>query len=480
MDILQSLIKSLEKEELKSYKLYTKRTHNFDERKDIELFESIKKHPTELDAFHFNSIYNGTKPDNRYYRLKNKITDDIAKVLSNLNYKKTENEVVHLIGLAKIFIVKSEQNLALHYLKLAERRALDKEDYALLEVIYEHQLKINLQQATQNPKEIVLKRNENSQRLRLLQELENNLSVLSYEVKTTQNITTNKEVLKWLNNTLTKTTKLPYVKNSVQLRIKLFQNLSRLMLLLKDYQSLESYLKNCLNEFETDNLFTKQTHEIKLQLLVYLGNASFMLNKHKQSVETAVVLYKAIFEFDKLYYNQYVFYYYNILVYSYSKTNPLKAIETLESAQNETQIKNNPSQYFYILNNLALVNFDLKRFKLVSKYFSQMYVSENFKTLDVAFIIKLYVFELINKLELEEFEMCEKQLVQIKKITADTKDKESIAIDLSVLILIEQFILTYNKRWRPLKSNIVLFLKQHNDTLNAGLLGYCNWLESKI
>ena len=49
MDILQDLIKSLEKEELKSYKLYTKRTHNFDNRKDIELFDSIKKHAEEPD-----------------------------------------------------------------------------------------------------------------------------------------------------------------------------------------------------------------------------------------------------------------------------------------------------------------------------------------------------------------------------------------------------------------------------------------------
>ena len=43
MDILQDFIKSLAKEEIKSYKLYSKRTHNFDIRKDIELFDSIKK-----------------------------------------------------------------------------------------------------------------------------------------------------------------------------------------------------------------------------------------------------------------------------------------------------------------------------------------------------------------------------------------------------------------------------------------------------
>jgi len=85
-----------------------------------------------------------------------------------------------------------------------------------------------------------------------------------------------------------------------------------------------------------------------------------MLEKHTQAIQFANIFYKAIFEYNKSLYNQYIFYYYNILVNNYSKTNIAKAIETLELAQNEKQIKNNSNQYFYILNNLAILNFDLK------------------------------------------------------------------------------------------------------------------------
>ena len=167
MDILQDLIKSLEKEELKSYKLYTKRTHNFDTRKDIELFESIKKQAEESDKYHFKAIYKGDKPDTKYYRLKNKIADDIGIVLSNLNHKKPETDVLHLVGLAKIFNAKQKQNLALHYLKLAERRAIEKEEYALLEAIYEQMVRMSIQNTEESPTAIIEKRNENSQRLKL-------------------------------------------------------------------------------------------------------------------------------------------------------------------------------------------------------------------------------------------------------------------------------------------------------------------------
>ena len=481
MDILQDLIKSLEKEELKSYKLYAKRTHNFEMRKDIELFDSIKKQNEESDKYHFNVIYKGAKPDTKYYRLKNKISDDIGIVLSNLNHRKSDIDTLHLIGLAKIFIAKKKYNLALHYLKLAERKAIEKEEYALLEAIYEQMVRMSIQNTEESPSEIIEKRNENSQRLKLLQDLENNLAILSHEVKTTQNLTSKKEITTWLNHTLKNTVKLSYVKNSAQLRIKIFQNLSRLMLLLKDYTSLENYLKSCLLEFENDKLFTKQTHEVKLQLLVYLCNASYMLDKHAQSVQYANVLHKAIFEFDKALYNQYIFYYYNILVNNYSKTNALKAIDTLEEAQNEKQIKNNPNQYFYVLNNLAILNFDLKKHKQASKFFSQMYVSQNFKSFDKSFVIKLQVFELINRLELHDYELCEKQLNQLYKLIEDVKEKESIKIDIAVLEVISQFLNRHDYKWRPLKLAIQAFVKKFQNLKDGtGLINYSQWVESKI
>lgn len=481
MDILQDLIKSLEKEELKSYKLYSKRTHNFDKRKDIELFDSIKKHDTASDAYHFKNIYNSQKPDTKYYRLKNKIADDIGVVLSNLNHKKTDIDILHLIGLAKIFIGKQQNSLAVHYLKLAERKAIEKEDYAMLETIYEQQVRMCIQNMLEGPLTIIEKRNENSQRLKLLQDLENNLAVLSHEVKTTQNLTTKKEITTWLNHTLNNTIKLSYVKNSSQLRVRVFQNVSRLMLLLKDYVSLENYLKSCLTEFEKDKLFTKQTHEIKLQLLVYLCNASYMLDKHTQAIQFASSLHKAIYEYDKVLYDQYVFYYYNILVNNYSKTNLLKAIDTLEEAQNEKQIRENPHQYFYVLNNLAILNFDLKKYKQAGKFFTQMYVSQNFKSLDKSFVVKLYVFEIINRIEMQDYDHAEKQLNQLYKLVNDLKEKESITIDLAVTHLIDQFLNTFKNRWRPLKSDIQSFVKKFQlKPESAGLINYTQWLSSKI
>lgn len=481
MDILQDFIKSLAKEELKSYKLYTKRTHNFDDRKDVELFDSIKKNVDESDAFHHKAIYKKAKPDTKYYRLKNKITDDLGVVLANLNHRKPEIDALHLLALAKIFNQKKQFSLSLHYLKLAERKAIDKEDYALLEAIYEQMIRLSMQNIEIAPTQIIEKRNENSQRLKLLQDLENNLALLSHEVKTSQNLTPKATMTEWLNQTLKSTLKLSYVKNSPHLRIKVFQNLSRLLLLLKDYKSLEFYLRTCLTEFENDNLFNKNTHEVKLQLLVYLSNASFMLEKHKQSLEYATELYTSLQQYDKVQYNQYIFYYYNILVNNYSKTNLEKAVETLNDAQLQPVIKNNPTHYFYVLSNLAISYFDLKKHKLAGKLFSQMYISQNYKIVDTNFKIKILIFELVNKLELEDYDVCIKQLANIKKLISEIKDKDSVKYDLALIKLIEGFLTQQDIRWRPMKSFIVAFIKKHEAEIDqSGLINYTNWLSSKV
>jgi hypothetical protein len=481
MDILQDFIKTLSKEEFKSYKLFVKRTHNFDSRKDIELFDSIKKHGDETDTFHNKAIYKTAKADAKYYRLKNKIVDDLGVVITNLNHRKPELDVLHLLSIAKIFNAKKQFELAIHYLKLAERKASEKEDFAILEAIYEQMIRLSLQNVELPPTEIIEKRNENSQRLKLLQDLENNLAVLSYEVKTTQNLTPKKAITDWLNQTLKNTLKLSYVKTSAQLRIKTFQNLSRLMLLLNDYVSLEAYLKTCLVEFENDGIFKKETHDIKLQLLVYLCNASFVLNKHNQSLQYASDLNANLKAYSKQNHDQYLFYYYNILVMNYTKTNLEKALDTLLEAQQQPVIKSNPTNYFYVLNNLAITYFDLKRNKLASKFFSQMYISQNYKSFDEIFKFKLSLFELINKIEMQDVDASQKLIGQLEKAQTSIKEKESIKQDSILIKLLHSYLFKYNAKWRPVKKDIEKFITDYPiDERQSGIINYSNWLQEKV
>jgi len=481
MDILQNIIKSLEKEEIKSYKLYSKRTHDFVDRIDIELFNSIKLNPDWSDAQHFKSIYKTDKADSRYYRLKHKISDDLGVVLSNLNRNEKEIEPLHLLIIAKLFFKKDQLQLAQHYLKLSEKKAIAHEDYSVLEVIYELFIQLSLQNIKESPEHYIKKREENSKRLALLQDLENNFSLLSYKLKTTQNFSITKAFKAWMHSTLEKTQNLPYVKNSATLRFKVFQNNCRLLLLSQDYTSLEAYLTRSKEDFEEDRLFSKDTHEIKVQLYIYLCNASFVLKKHQQALSYAKQLQQALLEYNKLWYETYIFYYYNILVNNYSKTDPEKAIETLEEAKKQTVIKENPGYIGFVLLNLSITHFDIHNYKTAGKYLVQLYVSEAFKNYDEAFQLKIAVFELCNKIESGETELAEKLIALLFKKLSEIKNKETLAVDIAVLHLMQYYLTKESTAWRNMKEKIVLFLKKFpSSEEQQTIINYHDWLAGKI
>ena len=166
---------------------------------------------------------------------------------------------------------------------------------------------------------------------------------------------------------------------------------------------------------------------------------------------------------------------------NYTKTNLEKAVETLLDAQQQTVIKNNPTNYFYVLNNLAITYFDLKKHKQASKFFSQMYVSQNYKSFDEAFKFKLSLFELLNKIGIGEFESSQKTLIQIEKTMATLKEKESIKQDVQLIKILKPYLNKFEFKWRPLRKEIEQFISQYPiNERQSGLINYSNWLSEKI
>jgi hypothetical protein len=96
-------------------------------------------------------------------------------------------------------------------------------------------------------------------------------------------------------------------------------------------------------------------------------------------------------------------------------------------------------------------------------------------------VFKLQTFELINRLELQDYELCAKHLHQLYKLMDDVKEKESIKIDIAILDLINQFLNHSENRWRLLKTSIQNFIKVFKDNKDGtGIINYVQWIELKI
>ena len=121
MNLLQEVILSLSKEESRFFKLYAGRTNIKDERKDLVLFDFIKKSDSIDEDKIAAKLYGENK--NAFYRLKNRLLTDLNKslLLQHLNYEEDLSILQNLL-LSRIFRQKQKNNVAEVYLKKQKKK----------------------------------------------------------------------------------------------------------------------------------------------------------------------------------------------------------------------------------------------------------------------------------------------------------------------------------------------------------------------
>ena len=118
MSTLQEVILSMSKEELRFFKLYSSRTNSSKTRKDILLFDQIKKTEQFSESKFQEKYYKQNK--NAFYRLKNRLLEDINKSLT-LQYIDEEADISLMknIILSRIFKTKGKYSrnldLSVHF-----------------------------------------------------------------------------------------------------------------------------------------------------------------------------------------------------------------------------------------------------------------------------------------------------------------------------------------------------------------------------
>ena len=125
MTILQETIQSLSKEEIINYKLYANRTRKDHERKDIILFDLLKKetindaNEEELIA----KIYTQDVNKNTYHRLKSRLLMEIDTSTVQFYFHKTDTHYIYNeLSLYKTYVQKNEWTIALYHLKKAKQK----------------------------------------------------------------------------------------------------------------------------------------------------------------------------------------------------------------------------------------------------------------------------------------------------------------------------------------------------------------------
>jgi len=478
MSELYDIISILNREESRNLKIFLNRTNASTNRKDIALFDFAKKNYPDINEDLLVDQLYGKGDKNSFYRLKNRLQNDIGKSLLVLNYNKSDYyNVLNLMSTAKLFQQKGNYQIAFNYLKKAERKAISNEFFDLLDLIYSDLIRLSHESVEFNPIEYIDKRKENHKSLHVLQEIDDVLAALIYRVKISQNFSThNYQFTKILQKTINEYVDSEEVKKSAKLRFKIYHSISRILLQQNDFKSLEEYLQNTYYEFLDEKLFDKSNHETKLQMLTYLVNSLFKNGKIKESLKKADELHLAMKEYNNLLYDKYLFYYYNSLVINYQVTDKKKAIEVLLEAKTKKAIQQLPMFIVFIYLNLAVFYFDLKDFASAKKNLAKLKREESFSALDNVFRLKINVTELQTFYEIGDIDLFDYQLNIVKKDFKELLTKEEYNRE----FLFIQILAKLDDSSVQLDTKKFLSLYSEEGMTDNDIIDYNVWLKSKL
>lgn len=482
---LNLLIESLQKEEVRHLKLAIQKYEmNADERKDLQLFDLIRKGNDYDDDYVHALLYPDENSKNSFYRLRNRLMDEINKSLLTLHYNESDiNSILYNIILSRLFQQRNNFKMSYFYLRKSERKATELNLPELLDIIYTDLIKISTETLEIDPEIYIEKRKENRSVLNQLNEIDDVLAVLVYRIKVSQNFNQkNYDVVNLLSSTLKQYLHKDATRNNPVLKMKIYQAVSRILVQRHDYVELEKYLRLTLKEFTTEKLFNRNNHDVKLQMLTYYANSLFKNGKYKESLEVCEKLKTALGEYDSLLKERYIFYYYNSQVNNYSVLDRHKAIRVLEEAVEDKSVHKNKFNVMFLNLQMALQHFDLKEFKAALRSLVKIKLEENFKVFDEALQLKISVFEMMVRFELEDFDFIESQLVRVKRENKEMLKDDSYQRQKTMLDLLGKMIYTDQQQSAATKKKINELISSSDDQ-GAGdidLVNYNVWIREKM
>lgn len=435
--MLNRLISFLDKEEVRHFKIYSLRTQAGGVRKDLQLFDLVRKAgESEDDEELFQEVYPEGKK-NAYYRLRNRLAQDIGRSLMVQHFHRDEElHGYQLLALSRLFFQRNAFDLSLHYLRKAEKVLQRQESFELLDVVYGEYIRLSHELLSLNPEEWVQKRRENREELQQLREIDDLLAIVSHHLRISQTLSGKNENILQLLEDLVNRYSSKVTRQSVKLRVKLFQAVSKTLLQRQEYQPLNEYVLDTYETFLADGLFTRSRHDLKLQMMTYIVNSLYKLERMEESLEWADRLHSAMQEHDRLHYDKYYFYYNNARVINYSRSNPAAAIELLQELQQDEAIRKFPFHRVFILLNLGLLYFTQKRYSPAFRHLNRLMLLDEWHTMEPPVRLKVQVVECIIRYELGDYEVLRRRLQQVARAEEELLQQPEVAREQAFLQLL--------------------------------------------
>jgi len=391
-------------------------------------------------------------------------------------WKDNQSKSFSFVLLSRVYKNKGELELAFHYLKKAENEAIDSELYEVLSIIYSEIIKISHELLSIDVDYYIELKRNNIKILSEIDEMDLLLAKIMYDIRTKQNFgKSDISLVKLIKTKYGKISKEKNLVSSTRFRIRLFKMYSRLLLQERDYQSLEKFLIESNNEFGKDKLFNRSNHNEKLTLLTYLTNCLYKTKKYKQSLKYSEQLLISMKEYDSFLYDKYLFYYYNMLVLNYAKTDKKKALDYLNKASKSEAIKRLPSYNAFIYLNRSLIYYYEDNYKESQKNIARLIMQEDFLLLDKSFQLKILVAELMIRISISNKNL-DNKFKDIKKNYKSLLEEENHLREKIMIGLLFKKI--NNEDIEGDKEKLLSYMSDY-DSEDIDIISYNIWLKKR-
>jgi tetratricopeptide (TPR) repeat protein len=487
MDAIFQIIKTFKKEEVRSFKLFTQRYATLKENKIVVLFDKIRSNQLVIDEKELNKTLFPESPENSnaYYRLKFRLKQEVEKALLDFHHDiDVKISMMNDINLANIFTYKSTYDLSLSYLKKAEKIAEKYEFYDILEIIYNEIIALSHNFDEINPFEYIQKFKENKTKKDLSQEIDQAIATVRYRLKQTNFSKAGEEIENKLKEIVEDLQIAGEIYQTPKVKLRIHITIRDLLLHDNDFKGLEKYLIDSLEEFENSGFFSKFNHPSKINLITWIINTLNINKKYSSSLQYTERLFEELNKYGKVYYDQYIWTYYQSLIANYmSSGNLTSAIELLERIKELPAHKGVTFYDYAIYVNLTLCYYFEEKKSAGIKTLGNLLQKETFNKLSSEHQLSILMLEAILHYDNNNLDYVDYRLSDIKN-KYRTLLKKDVYKDEKDFIKIMFQVLQSNTPFRDknIQQNIKIF-NEKASSLQIGSnkhIDYKLWFQSKL
>ena len=358
MDVLEKVIFSLTSDEVRRFKILSNRFKADDEKKLIVLFDAIRseKH-VDAEEEIVKDLYasNDAQTRNRYYRLRNKLLENIEKSLTFYHFKyKDSIHAYYDIQLSIMFRERGSYQLALYFLKKAEKKARELDQFNILEQIYQEYTQLALKDIEIDIEEVLLRRKSNLEKIKIQRRNTEAIAIITQQLKKSNFSKEKSSVIELLEKTQKSIEQSAEIFHSAEGRIQIFRAVSASLLQKEAYGQLVSYTQKTIGEFEAGNLFNNDNHAERLLMRLWLINGLFKTGRFAEAEVQLEAFEKEMTMYKRQNYNTYLFHYTNTRINVWKclgKTKESGALITEALASKE--LRSEPEHELYLMRSLA-------------------------------------------------------------------------------------------------------------------------------